>query len=166
MNRDALPVKTAGSLTEYTPVSDRSFWGGLLYVLGHLTPLPEFRGNYRERGPRSLKNAPQGFRPPWGSRGPGRGRVYPRGAGRGGYAAAWWVRAHTLRMYTLAVTGAARAGVRVRGFWGKKGRLPDGVCRVPGFQTNRTLPGGGRKKPVFARFLSLVHKRRGAGLCS
>ena len=67
--------------TLYT-LFNRSFWGGFLYVLDRLTPLPEFRGNLRERGPRSLKNAPQGFRPPWGSRGHSRGRVCLRGQGR------------------------------------------------------------------------------------
>ena len=144
-----------------------------MYVLGHLTPLPEFRGNLRERGPRSLSNAPQGFRPPWGSQGHGRGRVYPRGQGwvRDGREQArrrGWARvgAQALRAYT-------RVGARQRGqasgcavFGGEKGRLPGGVCRVPGFQAARESPGGGRKKPVFARFLSLVHKPRAAGLCS
>ena len=93
----------------------RSFRGGFLYALDRLTPTPEFRGNLREMGPRSLSNAPQGFRPPWGSRGHGRGRVYPRGQGRvrdgrGRARRRGWARAgaRALRAYT-------RVGARVRG---------------------------------------------------
>ena len=63
--------------------ADCCFWA--------LTPGPEFRGNLRERGPRSLRNRSQGFEGPLGPHGGlggggrrARGRPRRPGAGRGG----------------------------------------------------------------------------------
>ena len=126
--------------------------GRFFCSIGPLTPRPPISRNFTRMGPRSLKNALQGFGPPWGAQ----PRAGVCGGGRTGGRRRY---AHTRER-----GHRRRAGRAV--FGGEKGRLPGGVCRVPAFQAARESPGGGRKRPVFARFLSLVHKPRGAGLCS
>ena len=146
-------------------------------LLGHRPPPPEFRGNLRERGPRSFRNKTQGLRPPWGYTGVGR-RVGVLGAARA--AARGWER-------TAAGTRRAGAGARRRryarvrergrgrlGAWAfkgavfrrKNGLLPDGVCRVSPLQATKKAPESGGENPGFPALLSHVHKFRAAGLCT
>ena len=152
--------------------ASRSERGGFFVFLGRLTPLPQFRGNLRERGARSLSNAPPGFRPPLGAQ-PRAGvcgrRVGATGGGRtggGGWARPGGGRTGGRGRYARTRGRGRQRRARRAVFGGKKRRQPGGVCRVFPFWAGRSFRAAGAKKAGFARFLSVVHKPGARGLCS
>ena len=138
--------------------------------LGRLTPLPQFRGNLRERGARSLSNAPPGFRPPLGAQ-PRAGvcgrRVGAAGGGRTGGGG--WVRPGAGARAGVGVTrvhaDVGASGGRGGRFLGaKNGGSRAGCVGFSRFGRVGVFGQRARKRPVLPGFCRL-YTSRGREVC-